>query len=623
MKKLLLIVIALSAGFLANSQRPCQLTKQQKDYHIILTAKSDVKEEISFNNVFDPTVRSASTAPQETIVGNTKYDLQSNTMVSGRIYQHADGTVGAVWTQGFDDANTFPERGTGYNYFDGSEWDPIPTARIESVRCGWPNYSSWGENGEIVISHNGVTGLQISKRAEKGTGTWEEALYQGPPPIENDPTWPRIATGGENHETIHMIYNSYVAYNDQTTALLYSRSNDGGETWDPQDLTFDEFGPGYYSGIAADSYTIAARGNTVAILLAHTWTSDLALLKSEDNGETWEHTIIWEHPYPFYDWDVTITDTFFAVDGSASMAIGPDGKVHVAFGICRVLHDVVGTNYTYWPGAEGIGYWNEDMPVFSNNVNALSPPEWGFEDTELIDDYNRIGWWQDVNGNEQDDRLEEQVIFRTIGYSTGPAITIDDNYNIFVAYASLTETYDNTTNNFRHIWTRAFANNIWGSFTDVTSDIIHIFDECVYPVLSPTSNDNVHLLFMADNFPGLAWDGDHAYVTNNLYYSAIPKEDLLTGISHHNTLIDARSVSQNYPNPFTGMTTITVNLSDNANLSLTVSNMLGQEIMNIRRGTVPPGSYLFELDGTNLTSGIYFYTVKADDSSVTKKMIVH
>ena len=55
------------------------------------------------------------------------------------------------------------------------------------------------------------------------------------------------------------------------------------------------------------------------------------------------------------------------------------------------------------PFVDGIGYWNEDMPAFSNNLNALSP--YGDTGSELIQDYNLIGWSQDVNGNGQLDLL--------------------------------------------------------------------------------------------------------------------------------------------------------------------------------------------------------------------------
>jgi len=44
--------------------------------------------------------------------------------------------------------------------------------------------------------------------------------------------------------------------------------------------------------------------------------------------------------------------------------------------------------------------------------------------------------------------------------------------------------------------------------------------------------------------------------------------------------------------------------------------------MNISKGFQNPGSYQFSIDGSQLTPGIYFYTVTAGKSSVTKKMIV-
>jgi hypothetical protein len=627
MKKLLLIAMALVIGTMAYSQKAYKVSKDQAGTKLTTTVKMDVAEELPFNNTFDPTVRSSSVTPEESIIGTTFYDLQTNTMLQGRIYKHADGTVGAVWTRGVE-ATTFPDRGTGYNYFDGAAWGPAPTARVESVRTGWPSYAPLGPNGEIIVAHNGSTGLQVSTRENKGTGAWTESLYQGPAGIENNPTWPRIAVGGENNDVIHLIYDSYVAYNDQTTALLYSRSTDGGATWDPKDQTFDEFGPSYYLAIGGDNYAIEARGNYVAILISDTWDCDLAMVKSSDGGDTWEHTIIREHPYPFFDFNTTITDTFTSVDGSASMAIGPDGKVHVTFGICQVIHDSLGTTFSYWPAADGIGYWNEDMPVFGNDRYAIAEPSMaellGWT-TMLEYDYNIVGWMQDINNDSVLDLqggYNGQHLYRTIGLSTMPAITVDNENNVFIAFASLTETFDNGTSNYRRIWARGFANGSWGDFMDVTGDVIHIFDECIYPVFSPTSDESLYLMYQADQLIGLGLDEDHEYVNNNVNFALIPKTDLLTGVKENNDVITSQEVSQNYPNPFSEMTTIAVNLKAKANLSLTVYNIVGQEVMKIERGNVNAGAHYFEVDGSRLGDGVYFYTVTADKSTVTKKMIV-
>lgn len=92
------------------------------------------------------------------------------------------------------------------------------------------------------------------------------------------------------------------------------------------------------------------------------------------NVDSWEKTVIWEHPYPLYDWNVTITDTFFCVDNSASIALDNSGKAHVVFGINRIIHDVVGTNYSYFKYVDGIGYCNEDMPI-----ETYDNSEWNFK----------------------------------------------------------------------------------------------------------------------------------------------------------------------------------------------------------------------------------------------------
>lgn len=617
MRKLLLLTISLCLLLTGYSQKAARPAKEMKETVITLNRPAVQSDEVVFGNISDPTVRQPGITPAESVLGDTKYDLQTNRMVQGRIYAFPDGTVGAVWTRGIED-ESFPDRGTGYNYYDGAQWGAPPTARIESVRTGWPTYAPWGPNGEIVFSHDYVTTLYMLTRENKGTGDWQESLFPGnAPPIV--PSWPRVATGGENHDIIHLIYNSKNAANDQTTALYYARSMDEGANWDILNQAFEEFGPNFYSEVGGDAYAIAAKGSTVAILICDTWLTDLAFVKSTDNGDTWEKTTIWEHPYPFYDWDVTLTDTFFAPDGAASIAIDNNGKVHVAFGMCGVQHSAVGTTYSYWPWAEGIGYWNEDMPVFGNSVDALCPPTWEKPGSMMVEDYNWIGYVLETDTTV--DFKTDYMLYRTIGLCSMPNISIDENNDVFIAYSAIADGFMNATYNYRHIWTRAYANSVWGEHIDLNTDIVHIFDECIYPVLSESSDDNIHLIYSADQTPGLALDTDHSYVLNTIYYDALPKSDLITGIKHdENTNME--SVSQNYPNPFTENTTIKVDLQYKADLCLVVTNILGQQVASIDKGIVPAGAHYFDIDGRNWDKGIYFYTVKTGNQSVTKKMIL-
>ena len=104
--------------------------------------------------------------------------------------------------------------------------------------------------------------------------------------------------------------------------------------------------------------------------------------------------------------------------------------------------------------------------------------------------------------------------------------------------------------------------------------------------------------------------------------AALPKSDLLTGLREPGSLAGL-SVSQNYPNPFAETSTITVNLASGSTLALEVFNLAGQRIMFKDRGYVPAGTYYFHVSSAEFPAGIFFYTVKAGDSKVTRKMIVN
>lgn len=86
---------------------------------------------------------------------------------------------------------------------------------------------------------------------------------------------------------------------------------------------------------------------------------------------------------------------------------------------------------------------------------------------------------------------------------------------------------------------------------------------------------------------------------------------------------------QNYPNPFNPATTITYHLPKTAYVELKVYDVIGNEIATLVNEEKPVGSYEVEFNSSrhsrengNLTSGIYFYHLKAGDFVSTKKMIL-
>jgi hypothetical protein len=81
------------------------------------------------------------------------------------------------------------------------------------------------------------------------------------------------------------------------------------------------------------------------------------------------------------------------------------------------------------------------------------------------------------------------------------------------------------------------------------------------------------------------------------------------------------SVSQNFPNPFTKLTSFNVNLDESSTVSVDVYNMVGQKIWSMSPERMEPGTHTVTLNGA-FSAGVYFYRVMANGFAVTHKMVV-
>lgn len=81
-------------------------------------------------------------------------------------------------------------------------------------------------------------------------------------------------------------------------------------------------------------------------------------------------------------------------------------------------------------------------------------------------------------------------------------------------------------------------------------------------------------------------------------------------------------VGQNYPNPFNPTTSFTVDMLETSEAIVKVYDLVGKVVKTLHEGTLTKGEHTFSFDGSGLTSGIYFYEIKASSSSIVKKMIL-
>ncbi|MCC5927009.1 MAG: T9SS type A sorting domain-containing protein [Bacteroidetes bacterium] len=85
-------------------------------------------------------------------------------------------------------------------------------------------------------------------------------------------------------------------------------------------------------------------------------------------------------------------------------------------------------------------------------------------------------------------------------------------------------------------------------------------------------------------------------------------------------LVTDFELMQNFPNPFNPTTSIRFNLSEANDVRIDVFNSVGQRVKTIVNGRYAMGTHQVTFDGSNLSSGMYFYTLSTGNVRETRKM---
>jgi hypothetical protein len=605
MKKIHFTILACAITFSTFAQlKFAQITGPEKDHRI---RQEQVKP--------DQVSPSSETVPGQklfdnAIIGTTWYDLQSYTNVMQRIWAYPDGTVGATWMSAGQ--NLVPERGAGYNYYNGSVWG-TPNLHVGPAdRMGWPSYAPFGPNGEIIALYKYVAGsgpIKFFKRENKGQGDWIESELT--PPAGVSLVWHSMMTSGDNHEFIHLLAYTYdIEYQGQTNALLYYRSSDGGQTWEIDGEVIDGLSSSDFPTIHSLTYAWANPvGETIAFTLGFDewggW-----VFKSYDNGDSWEKIQVMETTLDPFDLPAN-SDNIPCGTGNSSIVLDKQGNAHIVFS--RMVKIYSGDTLYYYPFTDGLIYWNESMPMI---------------DTTLISSYTLD--FLDAAGNLCGYVLSSQPTF-TIpsgqpSYQNSlcafPQLSIDAQDNLFVASSMLAPDFSNTTYFYRHIIANSSFDmgNSWGGQIDLNGDLQYIFSECAYPEMAPVIDDYIHVAFQEDAFPGIAeWLTNHEKVQNNIMYMKIDK-DVFVGLKENTeTLPFEFSIS---PNPGNSVSFLNLKLDKPGNISVDILNQVGQSVYSSQTGTYSEGQHLIRLDVSDLPAGIYYCVVKSEGKQTTKKIVV-
>ncbi len=132
---------------------------------------------------------------------------------------------------------------------------------------------------------------------------------------------------------------------------------------------------------------------------------------------------------------------------------------------------------------------------------------------------------------------------------------------------------------------------------------------------------------VANHFPVNPWTMPTDTWTNNAVKTDIESNPYqsykdFTGLKSVNTKPISYSLSQNYPNPFNPSTIIKFSIQNPGFVNLKIYNILGQEVATLVNEQLSTGSYSYTFDASRLSSGIYFYTIRAGNFVQSKKMIL-
>jgi len=168
----------------------------------------------------------------------------------------------------------------------------------------------------------------------------------------------------------------------------------------------------------------------------------------------------------------------------------------------------------------------------------------------------------------------------------------------------------------------------WGTPIRITNT--PLIDEC-YPSISiwnrgaGGNNYDINFTYMKDpgvgpaSFNGISPPAPAS--TNFLIYRKIIEANVI-GISNNQINLEDYKLLQNYPNPFNPSTTISYNLVKSGIVTLKVFDLLGREVSTLVNEFQQSGLKEVSFNASNLSSGIYFYSISTPGFTDIKKMML-
>lgn len=171
-----------------------------------------------------------------------------------------------------------------------------------------------------------------------------------------------------------------------------------------------------------------------------------------------------------------------------------------------------------------------------------------------------------------------------------------------------------------------YQGRVYVSISDTGSDDNHIF----LPFSNSQVNDSPSFMYFEFSNSGLGWasfdgirDSNDNLVFEGLVVPIRASINLVGGATDtelESTLPRTLSLQQNYPNPFNPSTQIRFDLPQSVDVRLQVFDLLGRNVATLVDGPMTAGEHQVTFDASDLTSGLYLYTITAGSQRISRTM---
>ncbi len=298
---------------------------------------------------------------------------------------------------------------------------------------------------------------------------------------------------------------------------------------------------------------------------------------SADIGDSWKFKV------PGYDYTVTLESTTDVVET-------PAGSFYDCYRFKFIASDNVSdADFSAWlaPDVGLVTTWGtyitDLIKALVNGVkietNLIYPqvrrtiPETG----AVFDRYIRIFFTMEVNQNS----------LTTENFTMTSAKEGD-----FPFYIDLLPNYPNIT-------------IIYTNFVSLFPERPFAYDDTIYVNVSSAIED---------------YTGDHIQKDYSFFF--ITEKDTFTSLAEESKISPENFSLSNYPNPFNLVTTIEYSLSHNSYVTLTIFNVSGQVVSILNNEMQIVGNHSITWNAAGIPSGLYFYTLKANEFTEVKKMVL-